>query len=218
MVAEPQLRPGGAWVAPIGRCLLVLCIMVMVAAGCSSSGGSTTSDAPPETNAGPAAVFVALGAKETNNRDRDDLQDNWPQIVFAETIPSGGVYVNLATDDATVQSALDAQLPQATALHPTMATVWIESSDARLGTPAAVYRQKLTALVEGLRAAGATQILLLTPATSRTDAGGDLADSVAQVAKATGATLVALGDVSDRADDAGQRRIADLVSGALRGS
>jgi len=218
VVADPQRRWGGASVAAIGRCVLVLFVGVTLAAGCSSSGGSTTSDAPPETNAGPGVVYVAVGAKETNNRDRADLQDNWPQIVFAESIPSGGIYVNLATDDATVQSALDGQLPQAASLHPTIATVWVESSDARLGTPASVYRQKLTALVDGLHAAGATQILLLTPATSTTDAGGDLADSVAQVAKATGATLVALGDVSDRADDAGQRRIADSVSGALRGS
>lgn len=185
--------------------------------GCSSSGGSPSSAAPPETAAAPTVVYLALGAKETNNSDRDDLQDNWPQIVFAETLPAG-VYVNLATDDATVQSALDSQLPQATALHPTIATVWVESADARLGTPAATYRQKLTQLVEGLRAAGATQILLLTPSTSTTGAGGDLADSVSQVARATGATLVALGDVSDRAEDPGQRRIADQVSSALHTS
>ena len=170
------------------------------------------------TDAAPAVVFVALGATETNNSDRRDLQDNWAQIVFAETIPSGGVYVNLATDDATVQSALDGQLPQAAALHPTIATVWIESADASLGTPAATYAAKLTQLVEGLRAAGASQILLLTPGTSTTDAGGDLAPEVAQVADATGATLVSLGDVSDRTDDPGQRRIADQVSSALRSS
>ena len=191
---------------------------LVVAAGCSSGPDGTSSAAPPETSATPPVVFVALGAKETNNSDRRDLQDNWAQIVFADTIPSGGVYVNLATDDATVQSALDEQLPQAVALHPTVATVWIESADAHLGTPAATYARKLTELVEGLRAAGAGRVLLLSPATSSTDVGGDLAPAVAQVAAATGATLVELGDVSDRAEDPGQRRIADQVSSALRSS
>ena len=186
------------------------------AAACSSGAGGASSAAPPETAAGAPVVFVALGARETNNSDRRDLQDNWAQIVFAEALPPGGVYVNLATDDATVQSALNDQLPQAISLHPTVATVWVESADARSGTPPATYRQTLTDLVVRLRAAGATTIVLLTPSAATPDGSGALADSVAQVATETGATLLSLGDVSDRGDDRGQRRIADQVTGALR--
>lgn len=193
---------------------LGLASLVVVAASCSSGGSGLSTPAPPATDGGPSEVLVAIGGGETTNVGRNDLADNWTQLVFA-TQPPGAVYVNLATDNATIHSALEDQLPQADALHPTVAMIWVESADARLGTPPEEYRDGLTRLVDGVRQAGASRILLLTPALSTTDAGGNLADSIAQVATATGATLVNVGDVSDRGDDSGQRRIADAVGAAL---
>ena len=36
-------------------------------------------------------VFVAIGGIETLNSDRDDLPDNWTQLVFAGQVRPGGV-------------------------------------------------------------------------------------------------------------------------------
>jgi hypothetical protein len=197
--------------------LFVLTVVSTVAlvVGCSSGSGIPASEAPPVTEAPPPVVFVAMGGIETLNSDRDDLPDNWTQLVFAEQVRPGGVYVNVASEGATADSALDGQLAQALDLHATAATVWLESADLRLGTSVQTYREQLTTLVEELQAAGVKVYLL------RSDAGSDAGDppplqaSIAEVAGQTGATLVDLGDVSDRFEDAGQRRIADTVGAAL---
>ncbi len=142
----PDRRRPRARRPPLLTAAVVLVALVTVAlggsalSGCSSASDGTSSAAPPETAVTAPEVFVALGAQETNNSDRRDLQDDWAQIVLAEAIPPGGVYVNLATDDATVQSALDRQLPQAADLHPTIATVWLESADVRRGHPSGHLR------------------------------------------------------------------------------
>jgi len=135
--------------------------------------------------------------------------------VFAEHLPAGTVYVNLATEGATAASAAAGQVPQAAALHPTVATVWVEAADVRLGTPAAEYERHLRQIVTDLQAAGARQVLLLSPSPTQPDLAGGLATSVQRVASATGATFVDLGDTSGRQDDAGQRRIADAVMAAM---
>jgi hypothetical protein len=195
--------------------LILAIALLSTVVGCTSGSDLTTPAPPPETAGGPTAVYLAVGGIETLNADRDDIQDNWPQIVFGEALPNGAVYVNLATDDATVSSALADQLPQAGPLHPTVASVWLEDADTRIATSPAAYRDALAQLVAGLRAAGATQVLLLTSGAGRAGPTGPFHDAVAQVASDTGARLVELGDTSGRADDAGQRRIADAVVAAM---
>ena len=196
--------------------VLAVTAVLVVVSGCSSGGGPhpDPAAAPSVAAPGDGQVFVAIGGLETSNEDRDDLPDNWPQLVFASMSP-GTVYVNFGVQGATAASAVADQLPQAAALHPTVATVWVESADVASGTAPTTYQAQLTQLVEGLRQAGAQRVLLLSPSASPTGPAGGLADSVAQVAQATGAQLVDLGDTSGRGDDAGQRAIAQAVEAAL---
>jgi len=208
---DPGPRQGRARRSAI--VLVVALALVSSVAACSPGSSSTASEAPPVTDPGTQVTFVAIGGPETLNADRDDLPDNWPQVLFSQHMAPGGVYVNLATSDATVKSALDGQLPQALDLHATVATIWLESGDERLATAVRVYRDELTTLVEDLQAAGVKVYLLRSGVTS-----GDptpLQASVAVVAGQTGATLVDLGDISNRSDDSGQRHIADQVAAAL---
>src|SRR4051794_12663376 len=187
-------------------------------AGCLSSSPDLGAPLAPVGSGGvePAsAVYVAIGGIETLNRNRDDIQDNWPQIVFGEAMPPGALYVNLATEDATVRSAQQDQVPAAVALHPTVATVWVEAGDVRQGTAPATYEDHLTQIVKSLQAAGAGTVVLLSPSLDQPGLAGGLADSVSRVAQATGATFVDLGDTSDRVDDPGQRRIATAVEAAI---
>jgi hypothetical protein len=194
---------------------VVVLVMVLVAGlvtGCSSGSGIPDSEAPPVTDAA-SAVWVTIGGIETLNTDRDDIRDNWTQLVFAEQMAPGGVHVNVATEDATVESALDGQLSKALVLRATVVTIWLESADLQRGTPPATYEQQLTSLVEGLQREGVHVYLLRGgPAT---DEASPLHAAIAAVADRTGSTLVDLGDVTDRTDDAGQRAIADVVGPAL---
>lgn len=194
---------------------LAMVVLLGGVVGCSSGSSDAASEAPPVTDPIPPIVYVAMGGIETLNSDRRDLPDNWPQLLFSEHMAPGGVYVNLATESATVKRALDGQLPQALDLNATVATIWLENADLRLGTSTRVYRDELTTLVEDLQAGG-VRVYLLRSGPSDGDAA-PLQATVAIVAGQTGATLVDLGDIADRNDDAGQRRIADQVAAAIGG-
>jgi len=196
-VAPDRARPSTRALVVVG---VVAVLLLGLLAGCSSGSSGTASEAPPVTDPVAPVVYVALGGMETLN---------------AEHMAPGGVYVNLATEDGTVKSAIDGQLPAALGAHATVATVWLESADLRLGTPLRVYRDELTTLVDDLQAGGMKVYLLRSGPSVPTDVAAPLQSTVAVVAGQTGATLVDLGDISDRNDDAGQRRIADTVAAAI---
>ena len=210
--------PRPRWARPRPAKLLpgAIVVLLMSALAACSSAGPNLADAPSGTALDPP-VLVTMGAVETSNLDfRTDRRDTWTQIVFDKGMPTAAVLVNLAGDDITAERVIDTQLPELAALHPDVVTIWVESADVRQATPAATYRAELAQLVAGARQAGARKVLLLTPPASEQNLSGALAASVADVATRTGATLVELGDTSDRYSDAGQRRIATSVLGALR--
>ena len=195
--------------------VILLAVLAVGAVACTSSGPGLAS-APAGTAARPV-VLVAMGAIETSNLDRrNDPADTWTQLVLTHGMPAAAVFVNLAGDNVTAERVIDTQLPELASLHPDVVTIWVESADVRLATPAATYQVELGRLVAGARRAGARKVLVLTPPASEQNLSGGLAASVADVAAQTGATLVKLGDTSDRYTDAGQRRIADSVIAALK--
>ena len=207
--SRPRPRRARSWTVLASGALAV------VLAACTS-GGPSLAGAPTGTEARPSTL-VAMGAIETSNLDRrDDPEDTWTQLVLTHGMPAAAVFVDLAGQNVTAERVIDTQLPELAALHPNVVTIWVESADVRLATPAVTYQSELTRLVTGARQAGARTVLLLTPPATEQNLSGGLAASVAQVASQTGATLVQLGDTSDRYTDAGQRRIANSVIAALR--
>jgi hypothetical protein len=193
---------------------MLLVAIASIAAACSShsAGGAraATRSAPREE------VMVTMGAIETSNLDLSaDRRDTWTQIAFDRLLPDGSVLADLADENVTAERVIETQLPELETLHPDIVTIWVESADVRLVTPPTTYRAELTQLVDGARVAGARHVLLLTPPAAQQDLTGVLAGSVAAVASATGATLVQLGDTSDRYTLTGQRRIAAAVVAAV---
>ncbi len=160
---------------------------------------------------------MALGGNETLNAGRrSDLPDDWTQLVFTQALSTSAVHVDLASNDGTVQNALDVQLPDAVALRPTIATVWVGASDVRNGTGSITFRDELSQLVARLQAVGTRRILLLSQPSTMPPGGGEYTAAMGQVARDSGATLVTLGPVPVPLDDAGQRAIAAPVIAALR--
>ena len=195
-------------------------VVVALAAGAvltACSPAKPADQGPPTTPAPPRQVYVALGGNETLNPARNsDLPDDWTQLVFTQALSTSAVHVDLANGDSTVQNALDVQLPDAVALHPTIATVWVGAADVRNGTGSITFHDELSQLVARLQAAGTRRIILLSQPSTMPTGGGQYTAAVARVARDSGATLVTLGPVPDPLDDAGQRAIAAPIIAALR--
>jgi len=75
-------------------------------------------------------------------------------------LPMSAVFVNMGIPGATVTQALRDELPQALTVRPALATVWLNVNDIVAGVPAANFERDLDTLVRGLRANGATRVLV----------------------------------------------------------
>jgi len=142
--------------------LAATCAALLVA--CGAETPAALHPAPPIPPAGRAEVYVALGASETVGVGLDDqplrLRDTWPQLFFNEALPRAATYYNLAVPGSTTADALQQELPQALALHPTVATVFFTVDDLVQGVPAAGYEANLDRIVHALRQGGGTVVLV----------------------------------------------------------
>jgi hypothetical protein len=162
--------------------------LALLMTACSTGSSVADSAPPPPPTNEPRTVFVALGADETVSRQLDEpLRDAWTQQLLRSSLPRSAIYVNYARNGATARSAASEQLPEALALEPTIATVWLGSADATLGTSSTSFTQDLTTVVTDLQRAGA-RVLLIT----REGQDDRFAESVTAVADATSAALVSV--------------------------
>ena len=162
-------------------------------------------------------MFVALGGDETLSRGIDDsLRKAWPQRVFMTALPRSAVYVNLASEDATVRQGLADQVARAVELKATIATVWFGSGDARVNTDASAFTRDLTKIVEQLRAGGVTKVLLLSRTSSGAGGGSRYVAQIKKVAEQTGVSFIELpGSSNNPADQGSQQGVADAVKAKL---
>lgn len=136
---------------------------VLLASGCRP-GHSRAAAVPPASHGARPVLYVAVGASETVGVGTDNpLRQAWPQVLFRTALPPSAAFVNLGVSGATVQDALDVELPLAQPLHPNLVTVWLNVNDLIAGVPAATYEAELRRLVHGLRAGGATVLVANTP-------------------------------------------------------
>jgi lysophospholipase L1-like esterase len=130
-----------------------------VLAGCSSP--IRRGLPPPAAPAGTPVVYAAVGASETIGFGADEpLRDSWPRVLFRTALPTSAVFVNMGIPGATVARALRDELPQALTVRPALATVWLNVNDIVAGVSAADFERDLGTLVHGLRAGGATRVLV----------------------------------------------------------
>lgn len=136
--------------------------LAVVACGAETPGA--LHPAPSIPPAGRAEVYVALGASETVGAGLDDqplrLREIWPQLFFNEALPRAATYYNLAISGITTGDALQRELPQALALHPTVATVFFTVDDLIQGVSLADYEANLDRIVHALRQGGRAVVLV----------------------------------------------------------
>lgn len=193
---------------PVRLCLALAGMVLILAAGCTSEP-PINATAPPAAPAEERSVFVALGGDETLTRGLEDgFRVAWTRQVF-NSFPGSTVYVNVATENATVRAGLDEQLAAALELRPTVATVWFGAADAQQGTNEDRFVAELTDLTTALLDVG-TEVLLV----ANTGDGSSVAFAarIEQVASDTGATYVAApGPEGDPSDAGAQDGIAASV-------
>ncbi len=140
------------------KAILVVTIALVVTA-CSSP--TRRGLPPPAAATGTPVVYVAVGASETAGFGADEpLRDSWPRVLYRTSLPTSAVFVNMGIPGATVAQALRDELPQALTVRPALATVWLNVNDIVAGVPAADFERDLDTLVRGLRANGATRVLV----------------------------------------------------------
>ena len=139
----------------------------LLLAACGAATYPAIAPAPALPPAGVADIYVAVGASETVGAGIDDfslrLRDEWPQLFFNAALSRSSTFVDLGIPGATTDQAMREEVGQAVALHPTVATVWLNVDDLVRGVPAATYEQQLGRLVHALRATGATVLVANTP-------------------------------------------------------
>ena len=194
-------------------------LLLVLVTACTSAGDQTAATTiPPADDSGPPVVFVALGGGETTGLGLpDSLRQAWPQLLFGEALPRRAVHVNLSSPEATVAQALDAQVPAALELRPTLATVWLTSGDALAGTPLPRYERDLEVVVGRLlEEAGARVLVAKGPAAPAGPASVEpYHAAVERVVERTGAELVDLSDLDPDLGVAAHRQAADTFAEAI---
>lgn len=177
--------------------LFVLVPVLLLGGACSDGRGEAAESASiPESELGDPVIYVSVGTDEADaaGLDGDDRpRSNWPKVLFRTALPLRTVHFNMASTGATVQDALDFQVPDALSVGPSLATVWLTTGDLRAGTPLSSYERDLTSVVRQLQQEGRTTVLLGMGAVVQDDGAADLYnEAVQRVAEETGAELVDL--------------------------
>jgi lysophospholipase L1-like esterase len=148
----------------VGLRSLLAATGALVLAACGAETPGALHPAPPIGSAGTPDVYVALGASETVGTGLNDqalqLRDSWPQLFFNEALSRASTYYNFAVPGITTADALQSELPQALAVHPTVATVYFTVDDLAQGVSPADYEADLDRMVRALRQGGRTVVLV----------------------------------------------------------
>lgn len=190
---------------------VAVALSVVLAAGCVGGGGGD--DGASDEVAPEQQTMVVIGAGESDgSRLDDEHRELWSRRVY-QRLPRHWALVGYAVSGATVAEAADLQVTAAREVDPALVLVWLVSADADAATPLPDYRADLSGITTAFPQA---EVVLLTQWRTR-DAERDrpYSDVVQEVAAATRATLVDLGDV-DIADDDAEGEVARRVLDSLR--
>ncbi len=178
------------------RATIVLLVLALAAAACETGSGHSTGGAAKSSRPAPPPVYVSLGGDETFGAtltQEGRLRQVWPQVLYHRALPEDAIFYNLAQAGGLTVDAIPAVLQLYDELKPTLATLWLDTTD----------EAQITDVVRHLRRHGATRVLVA--ATN---------DIVTRVAVAEGATAV---DVAGPpVTPADHRVVATAFANALR--
>jgi lysophospholipase L1-like esterase len=132
-------------------------LLAFLLTGCTAQ----TAGSPTATPTQHQVIYAAIGASETYGIGANDrYRQAWPQVFYNDVLPPPAVFYNFGIPGATTAQALRDELPAALAVHPTLATVWLNVNDLIQGVSPQAYGAQLQQLVHSLRRSGQTQVLV----------------------------------------------------------
>ena len=140
------------------RISILFVVLALSLAACSSSAASSTrtsaspSDSPVKSTATvvPPVIYAAIGASDALGVGADaPATDGYVPRIIAR-LPKGSLALNVGVSGILLHDALQDELPDAIAFHPTLVTVWLVGNDFRDCTPLAQYAADLNTLLTQL--------------------------------------------------------------------
>lgn len=148
------------WLIPMTICL------VLLASACTASGeeephSSGTEETEREsTRRAAAGVYAAVGASETVGWGAGNFRtESWPRVLLDLALHDFKL-VNLGLPGATVDRALERELPKLERAEPDVVTVWLNANDILQGVTPASYKQDFNRLLRLINRTGPEQILV----------------------------------------------------------
>ena len=124
--------------------------------GGSSNRGTSESDPTPT----PAGVYAAVGASETAGWGAGNFRtESWPRVLLDMALPDFKL-VNLGLPGATVERAIERELPKLERAEPDIVTVWLNANDILQGVSPAQYKQDFHRLLRRIKRTDPQQILV----------------------------------------------------------
>src|ERR1700674_72270 len=146
----------GRWLAA-----RVAASLVVAASTLSSCASTPPTRARPGTDAPVPGVYAAIGASETYGIGATDrYRQAWPQVFYNDVLPKSAMLYNFGIPGATTAQALHDEVPAAVAVHPTVATVWLNVNDLISGVTALDYEAQLRQVLHTLRRGGQARVLV----------------------------------------------------------
>ncbi len=143
------------------RSRVIAVVVAVLVLGACSAVKVATPERLPEDEPGPPVTYVAVGASESVGYGTGDpLREAWPQVLYKTSLPRRTVFVNLGIPGATVEDAMDREVPDAVGLAPTLVTVWLNVNDIIDLVSPDKYEDRLGDLVHALRRDGKTKVLV----------------------------------------------------------
>lgn len=139
----------------------LLLALILVLAACGSAGTiSALRHATPTPTVHPPVTYVALGASDAVGVGADDPNTQGYVPIIISRLPKYSRALNLGISGFTLRDAIQHELPQALAAHPTLITVWLVGNDFKRCTPLAQYAADLDYLLGQLQTRTAAHVFV----------------------------------------------------------
>ncbi|MGH2514986.1 MAG: GDSL-type esterase/lipase family protein [Ktedonobacterales bacterium] len=135
--------------APIS--LLLALLLLLAACGAAATAG-TVPHATPTATVHPPVVYVALGASDAVGVGASDPNTQGYVPILISRLPTYSQAFNYGVSGYTLRQALQGELPQALAQHPSLITIWLVGNDFKGCVPLAQYAADLDNLLGQLQA------------------------------------------------------------------
>ena len=141
-----------------GAAVAAAALMVLAACSAQAPQAARTPAPVPILD---ARTYVAIGASETLGVGAQEPESQaWTSVLYRTALPQSAVFFNLGEVGATVEQALQDELPVAVSEQPDLVTVWLNTNDLIHGVSPAAYRAGLDQLLSALARAGAARVLV----------------------------------------------------------